>query len=163
MRRQEWGRMSQEWDTRDRFHIIALFYLLWKTHWVNLSLLFPVQNPWSGRGLEILNCGRSNKFRLAWISLPAAIWNSTSHGHLPGHPETYSCQIPLPCSSISNHSWYTWFWLDETAVVAVGSPSESLGKLPKSCGLTVFMAFTLQLLFQLYSLSLPWASFHMPS
>lgn len=135
-----------------------LFGIIW-----DLSLLFPVHNPCSGRGVEILNSGKSSKFLLAWISLPAAIWNSTSHGHLPGLSETDSCQIPLPCSSISNHSWYTWFWLDETAVVAVGSPSESLGKLPKSCGLTILMDFTLQLLFQLYSLSLPWASFYMPS
>lgn len=89
------------------------------------------------------------------LSLPAARWNSTSHGHLPGLSETDSCQIPLPCSSISNRSWYIWFWLDEMAVVVVGSSSESLGKLPKSCGLTVFTAFTLYLLLQLYSLFLP--------
>lgn len=61
---------TQGTGSMSKHHFIflgRLFGLIW-----DLSVSFPVQNPCSGRGLEILNCGRSNKFLLASLSLPAA-------------------------------------------------------------------------------------------
>lgn len=113
----------------------------------DISLSFPVQDPCSGRGLEVLSCGRSNKVLLAWISSLAAGQNSTSHGDLPGlFEEALRFFCPAHSSQITDD---TPDCLDEGATVAVGSPTERSGKLPTSCALTVFTAFTLQLLLQL--------------
>lgn len=87
-----WGIGSTSWH-----HFIflgRLSGLIW-----DLSLSFPVQDPCSGRGLEVLNCGRSSMFLLAWISLLTAGGNSTSHGDLSGLFKMafrFFCTVHLP-------------------------------------------------------------------